>query len=78
MTLSNYLTQSVIFGLIFYGYGLGIFGRLGIAAALAIGLGVYVVQAAVSTYWLRRYRLGPVEWLWRTGTYATLQPLRQA
>jgi uncharacterized protein len=78
MALSNYLTQSVVFGLIFYGYGLGLLGRLGIAAAFAIGLGVYVLQAVLSSCWLRRYRFGPMEWLWRTGTYATIQPLRHA
>ena len=64
MAFTNYLMQSVIFGGS-YGYGLGLFGKLGVAAALAIGTGVYVLQVAFSAYWLQRYLYGPVEWLWR-------------
>jgi uncharacterized protein len=77
MALSNYLAQSVIFGFLFYGYGLGLFGRLPIAEAMAIGIAVYAVQAVVSAIWLRRYLFGPAEWLWRTAMYGTKQPLRR-
>ncbi|MGB8399752.1 DUF418 domain-containing protein [Bradyrhizobium sp.] len=77
MAFTNYLMQSVIFGWLFYGYGLGLFGRLGVAAALAIGIGVYVLQVALSAYWLQRYLYGPVEWLWRGAMYGTWQPLRR-
>jgi uncharacterized protein len=77
MAFTNYLAQSIIFGWIFYGYGLGLFGRLGTASALAIGLAVYVAQVIFSAWWLKRYRYGPVEWLWRTLMYGTAQPMRQ-
>jgi uncharacterized protein len=70
MALTNYLMQSMIFGCIFYGYGLGLFGRLGIAEALAIGIGVYGAQAVLSAWWLQRHPFGPMEWIWRTATYA--------
>jgi uncharacterized protein len=76
MAFTNYLAQSVIFGWIFYGYGLGLFGRLGVAAALASGIAVYAAQAAFSTWWLRHYWYGPVEWLWRTLMYGVPQPMR--
>ena len=66
--------QSAIFGWLFYGYGLGLFGELGVAAALAIGTGIYVLQAVFSAYWLKRYLYGPVEWLWRSAMYGTRQP----
>jgi len=77
MAFTNYLAQSLVFGWIFYGYGLGLFGRLGVASALAIGVAVYVGQVFFSTWWLRRYRYGPVEWLWRTLMYGVAQPMRQ-
>jgi uncharacterized protein len=77
MAFTNYLAQSLIFGWIFYGYGLGLFGRLGVASALAIGVAVYIGQVLFSAWWLRRYRYGPVEWLWRTLMYGVRQPMRQ-
>jgi uncharacterized protein len=77
MAFTNYLAQSVIFGWIFYGYGLGQFARLGVAAALAIGVFVYVAQVMFSAWWLRRYRFGPVEWLWRSCMYGVPQPMRK-
>jgi uncharacterized protein len=76
MAFTNYLLQSLIFGWIFYGYGLGLFGSLGIAAASAMGIGVYAFQVLLSRWWLRRFRFGPVEWLWRTLMYGTVQPMR--
>jgi uncharacterized protein len=72
MALTNYLTQSVILGYIFYGYGLGLFGRLGLGEAISIGICVYVAQAAFSARWLKRYAFGPAEWIWRTATYGAV------
>ena len=75
MAFTNYLMQSVIFGWVFYGYGLGLFGKLGVAAALGIGIGVYILQVIFSAYWLQHFLYGPVEWLWRSAMYGTRQPL---
>jgi uncharacterized protein len=75
MAFTNYLVQSIIFGWIFYGYGLGLFGRLGASATLAIGVAVYVGQVLFSAWWLGIYRYGPVEWLWRTLMYGASQPM---
>lgn len=75
MAFTNYLMQSVIFGWIFYGYGLGLFGRLGVTSALAIGIAIYIGQVFFSRWWLDRYRYGPVEWLWRTLMYGVPQPM---
>ena len=77
MAFTNYLAQLLIFGWIFYGYGLGLFGRLGVTSALAIGVAVYAAQVLFSAWWLRHYRYGPVEWLWRTLMYGVAQPMRQ-
>jgi uncharacterized protein len=75
MALTNYLTQSVVLSLLFYGYGLGLYGRTGSAAAAGIGLALCALQAAFSVEWLRRFRFGPAEWLWRTLTYGRPQPV---
>ncbi|HMM91110.1 DUF418 domain-containing protein [Bradyrhizobium sp.] len=75
MAFTNYLMQSLIFGWVFYGYGLGLFGRIGAASALTIGVAVYIGQVFFSSWWLRRYRYGPVEWLWRTLMYGEPQPM---
>lgn len=77
MAFTNYILQSLVFGWIFFGYGLGLFARLGTAQAVAIGLAVYAAQLALSAWWLARYRFGPLEWLWRTLTYGRAQPMRR-
>jgi uncharacterized protein len=77
MALTNYLTQSVVLSFLFYGYGLGLFGRLGPAEAALIGAALYAAQLALSRAWLRRFRFGPAEWLWRSLTYGRLQPMRR-
>ena len=77
MALTSYLTQSLVLSALFYGWGLGLFGRLGESSAFAIGVGLFVGQAIFSTVWLRRYAFGPIEWLWRSFTYGAWQPLRR-
>lgn len=77
--LSNYLLQSLIVTLLLYGYGGGLYGSVGPAQGIALALLVVVpLQVALSVWWTRRYRFGPVEWLWRSGTYGHRQPLRVA
>jgi uncharacterized protein len=77
MAFSNYIMQSVIFGFIFFGYGLGYFGRLGAMQALLIGISVFAAQVLFSDWWLVRFRFGPLEWLWRTLMYGVGQPMRK-
>lgn len=75
MAFTNYVMQSLIFGFIFFGYGLGQFGQLGAAHTLVIGVAVYAAQMLLSTWWLSRFRFGPLEWLWRTVMYGQVQPM---
>ena len=77
MAFTNYIAQSLIFGWIFYGYGLGLFGKLGVAAALTIGVVTYIALVFASRWWLDRYRFGPVEWLWRALMYGRMPPMRR-
>lgn len=78
MALTNYLLQSIICTLIFYSYGLGLFGQLGTLAGLGVALLVYGLQIPLSHWWMARFRYGPAEWLWRTLTYLRPQPMRRA
>lgn len=78
MAFTNYLCHSVILGWIFFGYGLGLFDRVSVATALAIGAALCAVQVGVSAWWLARYRFGPVEWLWRSLMYGRWQPMARA
>ena len=66
-SLTNYLTQSVL--LIFYGFGLGMFGKLGVLQGALLAVLIYAVLATGSLLWLKRFRSGPVERLLRIGTY---------
>lgn len=69
MALSNYLLQSIACMFIFYGFGLGLYGHLGTAAAVGVVLPIYLAQVVISRWWLARFRFGPAEWLWRRLTY---------
>lgn len=69
MAFTNYIVQSVVLGLIFYGYGLGLFGRLGSAAGLLPVVTIYAAQVVVSRLWLTHFAYGPIEWLWRAMMY---------
>jgi uncharacterized protein len=79
MALSNYLLQSVIGALVFYGYGLGLMSRkLGSAALLGVTLAIFALQILLSRLWLSRFRFGPAEWVTRSLTYGKAQPMRRA
>ena len=69
MALTNYLMQSVVCTLVFYGYGLGFFEQLPRVWQPLFVLALFALQVMFSRSWLARYRLGPMEWLWRWMTY---------
>ncbi len=71
LSLTNYLLQSIIATTLFYGYGFGWFGQLGVAMGAVIALGIYVLQWLLSPIYLRHYSYGPVEKLLRMGTNAS-------
>jgi len=76
MALTNYIAQSVICALLFYGIGLGLFGSLERVWQIAIVFAIWVLQLLWSKPWLQQYRFGPLEWLWRTLSYKQKQPFK--
>jgi uncharacterized protein len=77
MALTNYLTQSLFWTWVFYGYGLGLYGQVPRWAMPLLALAFFALQVQASHWWLGRYRFGPAEWLWRTLTYLRWQPMRR-
>ncbi len=77
MALTNYLTQSVVCTLVFYGYGFGYFERLPRAWQPLFVLALFALQVMLSRWWLSRYRFGPMEWLWRWLTSARRPAMRR-
>ena len=69
MALSNYLSQSIILTFIFYGYGLGYYQQLPRALHIPFALGLVILQILLSTWWLNRFSMGPIEYIWRWLTY---------
>lgn len=74
--LTNYLTQSLLCTTLFFGWGLGMFGRFERAELWLVVAGVWTLQLLWSPWWVARFRFGPAEWLWRTVAYWKLQPWR--
>ncbi len=77
MAFTNYLTQSILCGVFFYGVGFGMYGKLQRAEVYYFVLAVWVVQIIWSHWWLRYFNFGPFEWLWRSLTYWKKQPMRK-
>ncbi len=74
MAFTNYLTQSLLVGLFFYGIGLGYFGKLQRYEIYYVVGATWVLQIVWSHIWLRYFRFGPLEWAWRSLTYWKKQP----
>lgn len=77
MALTDYLMQSVLCTLFFYHYTTGLFGRVGPAMGLVATVILYAAQVWFSNWWLKRYRFGPMEWLWRGLTYGKLPSMHK-
>ena len=77
MAFSNYIMQSLIGNFVFLGAGLGLMGQVGPVYFTLFGIGVFIVQVIISTFWLKYFNYGPVEWLWRSATYKKWQPMKK-
>ncbi|MDO4931982.1 MAG: DUF418 domain-containing protein [Prevotellaceae bacterium] len=69
MSLTNYVTQSVIGSMLFYHWGFGLYRYLSISASVCVGLCLFLLQMAFCHWWFRNHKRGPLEALWRKGTW---------
>jgi uncharacterized protein len=74
--LSNYILDTILCSMIFYGYGLALYGRMDRVHYFLVTLAICTFQLIASRIWLTHFRFGPVEWLWRSLTYWSPQPMR--
>jgi uncharacterized protein len=77
LSLSNYLFQSIVCTLIFYNYGLGLYGEVRPIYGLGLNIVIFALQIYLSKRWLQSFQFGPAEWVWRFFTYGKRQPLRR-
>jgi uncharacterized protein len=77
MALTCYLLQTIICTTIFYGHGLGLFGKVNRVEQLVVVLAVWAILLVLSPIWLRRFRFGPFEWIWRCLSYWKIFPFRR-
>jgi len=73
MSLTNYLSQSLIGGFLFYNWGLGLYQYTGITVCFLMGIGVFFLQYFFCRWWLRSHRQGPLEWLWKKATWIKIR-----
>ncbi|MDZ4810975.1 MAG: DUF418 domain-containing protein, partial [Bacteroidota bacterium] len=78
MAFTNYLMQSLLAGLFFYGIGFGYFGKLQRYEIYYVVAATWTLQIIWSHIWLRYFRFGPLEWAWRSLTYWKRQPFRKS
>ncbi|WP_265587269.1 DUF418 domain-containing protein [Sphingomicrobium arenosum] len=78
MALTNYLAQSVVQAVIFFGYGLGLINQLSLGWHVLLTLAIFAAQVVFSRWWLASHAFGPAEWLWRSLTYGKAQEMRLA
>ena len=77
MAFTNYIMHTVICVAVFQGFGGGLYGTTSRLEQTAFILGVWILQIILSTWWLNRFRYGPLEWLWRSLTYGRMEPFRR-
>lgn len=78
MALSNYLAQSLVMAAMAESWGFALYGQLSGPALTGLAFVVFTLLAMLSHAWLRHFAMGPLEWLWRCGTYGRWLPLRRS
>ena len=77
MALTNYVFQSILGTFIFFGWGLGQLSNIPNRYSFLIAIAIIVLQMLLSKWWLRYFKYGPLEWVWRSLTFFKVFPLKR-
>ncbi|WP_232311239.1 DUF418 domain-containing protein [Robertmurraya korlensis] len=77
LSFTNYLVQSLVSTTIFYSYGLGLYGQVSVVEGTILALMIFLIQLIYSYIWLKYFRIGPFEWVWRSVSYWQWQKIRK-
>lgn len=77
MSMTMYITQSIICTLIFYHFGLGLYGKIGVDTATWMAIGIYAIQLVFATIWFTFFKQGPIEAVWKRITYGKYVPKKE-
>ncbi|QQZ08254.1 DUF418 domain-containing protein [Heyndrickxia vini] len=69
MSLTIYITQSIVGTFIFYGYGLGLYSKLTLGTSMLLAIGIFIIQVVLAEIWFMKFKFGPLEKIWRYFTY---------
>lgn len=76
MAFTNYILMSLLGMFIFYGNGLGLYGQVERSVQILIVFAIWIPMIVISPLWLKKFRYGPLEWLWRVLSYWRKQPMK--
>ncbi|MCM1503593.1 MAG: DUF418 domain-containing protein [Muribaculum sp.] len=70
MSMTCYVTQSIVGSMLYYNWGFGLHSHLGITASFLVGVLLFLIQYSLCRWWLSRYSHGPLEYAWKRATWA--------
>jgi uncharacterized protein len=73
MSMTTYLSQSLIATTIFYSYGFGLYGKIDVLTGTWMAVGIFVIQMIFAEIWLSKFKQGPVEAIWKRVTYGRIK-----
>ncbi|MFC6038047.1 DUF418 domain-containing protein [Paenisporosarcina macmurdoensis] len=72
MSMTTYISQSVIATTIFYSYGFALYGKIDVLTGTWLAVGIFVIQMIFAEIWFSRFKQGPIEAIWKRATYGKL------
>jgi len=77
MSLTNYLSQTIFYLIFFYGFGFAMIGKLHLQWIIPVAVLLFSLQVVISMFWVKRFRFGPAEWIWRMLSYRQYFPIKK-